>query len=136
MPKLVPELYCTDIHRSLAFYVDVLGFGIKYERPKEGFAYLDRQGAELMLDEVGKTRTWLAGPLERPFGRGVNFQIETTDIEVLHGAIVDSEYDVFLPLEKKWYRCGDVMSGNYQFIVCDPDGYMLRFFEDLGDRPI
>jgi len=26
--------------------------------------------------------------------------------------------------------------GNRQFVVPDPDGYLLRFFQDLGERPI
>lgn len=47
--RLVPELNCTDFERSLAFYTDVLGFGVRYARPEQKFAYLEREGAELML---------------------------------------------------------------------------------------
>ncbi len=36
MARLVPELIVTDIERSLAFYVGVLGFSVLYERPEEG----------------------------------------------------------------------------------------------------
>jgi len=35
--KLVPELYCSNIERSLAFYVNVLGFSVRYARPEERF---------------------------------------------------------------------------------------------------
>jgi hypothetical protein len=35
---------------------------------------------------------------------------------------------------KKRYRVGDKETGNKQFLVQDPDGYLLRFFEDLGLR--
>ena len=55
----------------------MLGFRILWERPEEGFAYLEREGAELMLDEPG-TRPWLAGPLEHPYGRGASLQIEVS----------------------------------------------------------
>lgn len=36
---LVPELSVTDLDRSLAFYVDLCGFRIRYSRPENGFAY-------------------------------------------------------------------------------------------------
>ncbi len=73
-PRLIPELLVTDIRRSLDFYCGALGFSILYERPEEGFAHLDREGARIMLEQpVG--RTFLAGPLEHPYGRGMNLQI-------------------------------------------------------------
>ncbi|MFH4559091.1 VOC family protein, partial [Vibrio diabolicus] len=31
--RVVPELYCFDINVSKAFFTDILGFSIKYERP-------------------------------------------------------------------------------------------------------
>lgn len=37
-------------------------------------------------------------------------------------------------MEEKWYRADDAYLGNKQFIVQDPDGFLLRFFEDLGER--
>ena len=39
-------------------------------------------------------------------------------------------------IEDKWYRADDIEIGNRQFIVLDPDGYMLRFAEELGERKI
>jgi catechol 2,3-dioxygenase-like lactoylglutathione lyase family enzyme len=39
-PPIVPELDVADLARSLSFYVDVLGFGVRIERPEEQFAYL------------------------------------------------------------------------------------------------
>jgi catechol 2,3-dioxygenase-like lactoylglutathione lyase family enzyme len=79
---LVPELEVSDLAASLAFYLGVCGFAVAYERPEERFVYLEREGAELMLEEAG----------------GAGF-------------------------------------GNRQFVVADPDGYLLRFFQDLGERP-
>lgn len=132
--RLVTELYCSDINISKAFYIDILGFKICYERPDEGFVYLERQGAELMLDQIEKTRTWLKGELVHPYGRGVNFQIQTDNVDVLYANVQQAGCEIFLELEEKWYRCDDVHNGNRQFIICDPDGYLLRFFEDLGER--
>jgi catechol 2,3-dioxygenase-like lactoylglutathione lyase family enzyme len=47
--RLVPELYCSDFDRTLHFYTDLLGFTVLYARPEERFAYLEREGAELMI---------------------------------------------------------------------------------------
>ena len=38
--------------------------------------------------------------------------------------------------EEKWYRKDSIEVGNKQFLVQDPDGYLLRFTQDLGKRPI
>lgn len=43
--KLVPELNVTNIKDTLDFYVGTLEFDLKYGRPEEGFAYLDKEGA-------------------------------------------------------------------------------------------
>ncbi|HEY7801649.1 MAG TPA: VOC family protein [Dehalococcoidia bacterium] len=134
-PKLIPELACSDIGRSLAFYTHVLGFGIVYARPEESFAYLNRGGAHLMLDQIGAGRTWSTADLAHPYGRGVNLQIEVPDVDLLYTAVQSAAATIFLPLEDKWYRRDDVLVGNRQFIVQDPDGYLLRFFGDLGQRP-
>lgn len=71
--RLVPELYCSSIERSLAFYVNVLGFSVRYSRPEERFAYLEREGAELMIEQP--TAPWLTGELTPPFGPGINLQM-------------------------------------------------------------
>jgi hypothetical protein len=40
-----------------------------------------------------------------------------------------------LDLEDRWYDRDSLSFGNRQFVVQDPDGYLLRFFQDLGSRP-
>ena len=121
--------------------MEILGFSIQYQREEDGFAMLERQGARIMLDEVSKgslketKRTWISGKLERPFGRGINLEIKTDDITVLYDR-VRQQYNaqIFLSLEEKWYRANDIELGILQFIVMDPDGYMLRFSQDIGKR--
>lgn len=134
---MTPELVCTDYQRSLDFYVGVLGFNIQYARPEEGFAMLERQGSRIMIDQIkpGK-RSWVSGDLAYPFGRGINLQIDTTDAQELYDHVIQSGHKVFMELEDKWYRVDNIYVGNRQFIVLDPDGYMLRFAEDLGERPV
>ena len=136
-PRLVPELYVSDIDRSRRFYTGVLGFAVLYDRPEERFAYLVRDGAALMLEQPADPgRTWLAGALQPPYGRGVNFQIEVGDLGPLHAAVRAAGAPLLLPLEERWYRRGDGQVGQRQFVVQDPDGYLLRFCQDLGSRPL
>lgn len=41
---------------------------------------------------------------------------------------------LYLEVEDKWYRKDDYEVGNRQFVVADPDGYLLRFFQPLGGK--
>ena len=133
-PRLIPELLVSDIAVSLQFYIDVLGFTILYERPEECFAHLDREGARIMLEQpVG--RTFLLGPLQHPYGLGMNLQIQVAHVEALYTTVQAANATVILPIEESWYRRDATLLGNRQFVVQDPDGYLLRFFEDLGTRP-
>lgn len=135
-PRLTPELDVNDLDRSLAFYAGVIGFRVLFDRPEERFAYLDLDGAHLMLEEAaGPGRRFRTGALEYPFGRGVNFQIEVADVDATHARVRAAGFAVLVPLEERWYRAGEIENGNRQFVVADPDGYLLRFFTDLGQRP-
>ena len=138
--QLTPELCCSNIEISLLFYTQILGFNIQYQREEEGFAMLERQGSRIMLDEIRNNsesqtgRAWITGPLENPFGRGINLEIKTDKVDDLYHCVKKAGANIFLPLEEKWYRANDRELGNRQFIVLDPDGYMLRFAEKLGER--
>jgi catechol 2,3-dioxygenase-like lactoylglutathione lyase family enzyme len=133
---LVPELSVSDIGRSLQFWRDICGFAVLFDRPDEGFAYLDLDGAQIMLDEIGKTRDWVTGPLESPFGRGVNFQVRVPEIEPVVAALLRAGWPLFMDPEQKWYRAGEVETGVQQFLVQDPDGYLIRFSSWIGERPV
>ena len=133
--KVVPELYCSDLALSLSFYVNVCGFDILYDRPEERFAYLSHNGAELMLEQpVDGDRVFLAAVPERPYGRGINLQIEVGDVEFLHERVVAAGNRIVVPIEERWYRVGSNKLGQRQFVVMDPDGYLLRFWSSLGSR--
>ncbi|MEM7566369.1 MAG: VOC family protein [Pseudomonadota bacterium] len=133
---MVPELACADLAESLAFYTGHLGFGVRYER--SGFAYLEFSHApegrpvQLMLEQAGEH--WSTGELERPFGRGINLQIETVGVEALHARLVDAGIALFRGLDLAWYRDGEIEHGVRQFLVQDPSGYLLRFMEPVGTR--
>ena len=132
--RLVPELDVSDLDVSLAFY-GTLGFVPRYTRPEERFAYLELDGIDLMIEEAGGPgRRFRTGPLTYPFGRGVNFQIEVTDVDTLMARIRAAGHAPFVPIEERWYETDRGWTGNRQFVVADPDGYLLRFCQDLGMR--
>ncbi len=134
--RIIPELDVSDLKTALGFYVGVIGFVRLYERPEEKFAYLDLNGAEIMLQEAaGPGRRFRTAPLEYPYGRGINLQIEVDDAAALFERVRECGVRAVIPLEEKWYRSGKAELGNRQFVVADPDGYLLRFFTDLGARP-
>lgn len=134
--RLVPELLVTDIAASLAFWRDLCGFRVAFDRPEEGFAYLDRDGAQVMLDQAGRGRDWITAPLAPPLGRGINLQIGVTSIRPILEALARGPWPLFMAPEEKWYRTGASETGVRQFLVQDPDGYLVRFAEDLGERPL
>lgn len=133
---LVPELAVTDWQVSRAFYLDLIGFEVLYERQEDGFSFLTLGAAQLMIDQIGTGRTFdiRDAPLENPFGRGLNLQIRVPDVSAILTRLETAKIPLYLPLEEKWYRRDDHEVGNRQFMVADPDGYLLRLFEDLGTR--
>lgn len=136
-PALVPELDVSDLAESLTVYRDIFGFEVLAERPEEAFAYLSIGPAHLMLEEAeGAGRRFRSAPLERPYGRGVNLQINVPDVFALHERVQRANLQIVAPLEERWYRQSKLELGNRQFVVADPDGYLLRFYEDLGSRPL
>jgi catechol 2,3-dioxygenase-like lactoylglutathione lyase family enzyme len=131
-PALVPELGVSDLDASLRFWRDLCGFAVLYDRPEDGFACIERDGARIMLDRLGSTRDWVAAPLEYPLGRGMNLEIAVASVQPLLDACTAAGWPLFLPPEVKSYRVGAGAVRVRQFIVQDPDGYLVRFSERLA----
>ena len=145
IPYLVPELLVKDYERSLAFYQATVGFKVEYSRAEMKFAMLSLEGAWLMIEQTEKfgsvtdkefveQREWRTGALEYPFGRGINLQVIVSDVKALQERLLQKEYPIKMPIEEKWYRADDIEIGVHQFLIMDPDGYLLRFQEDIGSR--
>ncbi|MFD1112036.1 bleomycin resistance protein [Pseudoroseomonas ludipueritiae] len=135
MAALVPELLVSDVAQSLRFWRDLCGFRIMFERLYEGFAFIEHSGAQVMLEERGRSRNWVTGPLDVPYGRGINFQIALPDIQPILEALASANWPLFMQPEEKWYRAEEVEIGVRQFLVQDPDGYLIRFSQRVGTRP-
>ncbi|MCJ2129670.1 bleomycin resistance protein [Methylobacterium sp. E-045] len=129
---LVPELDVRDLPASLAFWCGTLGFSVAYARPENGFAYLERGGAQVMLNVVNGN--WRTGDLEPPLGRGINLQITIDAVDPILAALDAASWPLFRPAHEAWCRVGEEEEGLRQFLVQDPNGYLLRFAESLGRR--
>ena len=88
-----------------------------------------------MLQEISENDKCDVAPLSYPFGNGINFQLEVEDIDKIYKSLVDNNYKIAFDIEENWYRKGNFFLGCKEFLVQDPDGYLLRISEDLGERP-
>ncbi|MEX1036441.1 MAG: VOC family protein [Sneathiella sp.] len=137
--NLVPELWCSDFKKSLDFYVGKLGFEVVQQRGSDPHAYLSLQGAQIMLAHWrldGSWEPWHPAPMERPYGRGINFQFMIKGVQKLHARVVSAGVEPFLALHEAEIWKTDRMDTRIQFMVLDPDGYVIRFAETIRHRPV
>ena len=131
--KNIPELSVTNLENSLNFY-KTLGFKIEYERPENQFVFISLDNIQFMLQEISPNDKWEIAPLTYPFGNGINFQLEVSCIDNIYNNLKQSNYKITFDIEENWYRQNNKLLGNKEFLVQDPDGYLLRFSEDLGEK--
>ena len=132
--KLVSELLVEDLGESLDFWREALGFEIAYQRHEEKFVYLENpDGAQIMLCE--RSGIWESAPMERPYGRGVMFQIYLSAIDPIISRLQGLRVPIYAGPREVWRRYGDREGGKREIIVQDPNGYLIMLAEDLGERP-
>lgn len=122
--KLIPELSVSNIEESKKFYLN-LGFKIKYERPENKFCFLELEENQLMIEEINNN--WNTGELEYPFGRGINISMEVNNINLIYQKAIQNNYNIFKNIMTNKYRVGDNLIEEHEFLIQDPDGYLLRF---------
>ena len=131
--RLVPELHVNDLMRSLQFWCDTCGFHIAFQREEERFVFLERDGAQIMLcQRHGRYET---GAMAYPLGQGAMFQIYLDEFGDVLAALTAIKWPLYEELRERWYRAGDRENGLRQFMVQDPDGYLIMFAQSLGARP-
>lgn len=131
--KNIPELSVSNLANSLKFY-KTAGFKIEYERPENKFVFLSLGEIQFMLQEISDKDKWQIAPLTYPFGNGINFQLEVSNLDEIYNNFKNSNYKIIFDIEENWYRQDDKLLGNKEFLIQDPDGYLLRFSEDLGEK--
>lgn len=122
--SLIPELSVSNIDISKKFYLD-LGFKIRYERKENKFCFLQLEGNQIMIEE--NNDNWNTVKLEHPYGRGINLSMTVSNIEKMYEILKEKNIKFFLDLEIHEYRIDDKIYYDKEFLIQDPDGYLLRF---------
>ncbi len=133
--QMLPEFDVFNLEESLHFYTSLIGFNIVYERKEDKFTFLQLEDVQLMLQEINEEgNKWGTGKLEYPLGVGINFQIDVTNIDEIYGNLRKANYKIFVEMEEHWYRKDEILMGCREFLVQDPNGYVLRFSQDIENK--
>jgi len=120
--KLTPVLIVEAVETSLPFWVDRMGFTKTVEVPEEdkiGFAILEREGAELMLQSIASVRK--ESPAFAPAGdgtKGCGMFIEVDDFEDVRRRL--EGYPIVVPERVTFY-------GMREIGVSEPSGHTVIF---------
>jgi catechol 2,3-dioxygenase-like lactoylglutathione lyase family enzyme len=129
------ELIVNDYNKSLAFWTGPMGFTICYTRPAMKFAYLEHpDGAQMMFYE--RDGDWETGTFDLPLGRGAILQIGVTNIDAAYVAIVAANIPLYVDLRERWRHWGDREGCQREFLVQDPDGYLVMINQKIAERPL
>jgi catechol 2,3-dioxygenase-like lactoylglutathione lyase family enzyme len=133
--NMVAELHVADLAASLAFWRDIIGFEIAFQRKEEKFVYLEHpEGQQIMLcQRHGRFET---GPMTPPLGQGAMFQIYLNDIGPVLARLTASNWSIYLGPREIWRETGDRQSGQQEVFVQDPDGYLLMLAHSIGERDL
>jgi catechol 2,3-dioxygenase-like lactoylglutathione lyase family enzyme len=132
---LVAEMMVQDFPASLAWWTEMLGFQTVFQRPAQKLAMLQHpDGAQVMIYE--RDGDWETGPLETPFGRGAVIQVFVQDVTAAHAVLAAASHAFYVDLREKWRDWGDCRGGQREFLVQDPDGYLVMVAEHIGTKPL
>jgi len=123
--NLIPELSVFDIFQTKNFYEE-LGFKIEYERQEEKFVFMSFQDSQFMFEQI-HDEGWNTGELIYPLGRGINFSIAVDDIENLYTLVKSKKLEIYKKLTKSVYLVNGIEKIQMEFLIQDPNGYLLRF---------
>jgi catechol 2,3-dioxygenase-like lactoylglutathione lyase family enzyme len=128
--KMVVELHVNDLGAGLAFWRDILGFRIAYQRPEERFVYLEHpEGQQIMLCQ--RHGGFETGPLQYPLGQGAMLQIYFEDISSVLDRLQKESWPIYLGPREVWRRVGALDHGQREVFVQDPDGYLLMIAQSI-----
>lgn len=135
--QMLPEFDVFNLEESLNFYMNLVGFNVVYDRKEDKFAFLQLENVQLMIQQIDRENNkWKTGNLEYPLGIGINFQIDVSNIDEIYNRLKNAKYKIFVEMEEHWYRKDNVLMGCREFLVQDPNGYVLRFSQDLEEKEV
>ena len=92
---------------------------------KISFFFLEYENNQIMIEEVNNN--WSVGKLSYPFGNGINLSMEVSDIDSLYQKVKKLDIPIFRELKVSEYKVDDEVYQDKEFLIQDPDGYLLRF---------
>ena len=122
--KLTPNLLVASVERSLAFYVDTLGFERGMTVPDESpfvFASVTGGGIEIFFNDAAGAVKEYPGFAGKPIGATGTLFIEVEGVDALHDRL-ERIVKIVMPIETKFY-------GMREFAFEDPDGYVITLAE-------
>ena len=122
--SLIPELTVTNIEKSKEFYQNI-GFEIMYERKENKFCFLQLEKNQIMIEEINDN--WQVGKLKYPFGNGINISMSLSNIVDYYNKLKNNNISFFLPLKISEYEVAGQIYQDSEFLLQDPDGYLIRF---------
>lgn len=122
--SLIPELSVSNIEISKKFYEN-LGFKTIYERTENKFYFMQLENNQIMLEE--NNGNWNVGKLEYPYGNGINISMSIKDIENKYNELKNMNIKFFVDMETHEYKVDNKIFKDREFLLQDPDGYLLRF---------
>ena len=126
---VTPNLLVRDLDKSSAFYRDVLGFNVVATVPPEApfvFVWMQRDGVNVFLNDAAASGQEYPTLRGRPIGGSLTIYITMSGIDDYFKTI-SLRAVIEATLETKPY-------GMRGFALVDPDGYVLTFAEEVGER--
>ena len=80
---------------------------------------------QIMIEE--NNNNWNTGELKYPYGRGINISMTILNIDQMYNKLKEKNIKFFLDLETHEYRVNNKKFLDKEFLLQDPDGYLLRF---------
>ena len=131
----ITEMMVSDYPASFAFWTEVLGFAPSFIRPEQKLAHLVHpDGAQVMVYE--RDGDWEVATMEPPFGRGVVVQVFVAHVGAVAARVEAAGVPFYGGLREKWRDWGDRMGGQREFLVQDPDGYLVMVAQRIGERAL
>jgi uncharacterized glyoxalase superfamily protein PhnB len=125
--KLTPNLLVANVERSLAFYVDVLGFERGMTVPDASpfiFASVTSGAVEIFLNDAATGIREYPAFAGRRLGATGTLYIEVEGVDALHDRL-QAAVTIVMPLITQFY-------GVREFAFEDPDGYVITFAERVA----
>ena len=125
--KITPNLLVASVERSLAFYIDTLGFtrGLTVpEQPPFVFATVTSGAVEIFFNDAATAVKEYPGFAGKPIGATGTLFIEMEGVDALHDRL-KPRVKIVMPIVTQFY-------GMREFAVEDVDGYVLTFAERVA----